>query len=294
MKKLSLHSLSYRSLSVGLLFVLSLGAANRLAGQSYISATPPAVNGVVTRCASQPVAINASLYLVYGVPWQSGATVELFAKSGSDPWPSTPVASKSSPLIPPASANSVYSYSATFGGLNPSTVTQYRARFTYTAGLSATTKETAILTVTVPSFQIKRGTDGAFVSPNPDGSAIPVSLDKGVLVKANLGSCGSDYLFIVEESNQWWDRTFANEWARWAQVSTFNPPNTEYTVNLQQLTALNSSSDGTGFFTLLGGQLSSVRSPGNPALIGQERYYRVGLQLGSGWSPTYALIKVDW
>jgi len=133
------------------------------------------------------------------------------------------------------------------------------------------------------SFKI-RDVSGNFVPPSSSGSPIQVSLSGGIVIDASASSCDPAYLIIVEESDRWWNRTFANEWNRW-----FNGRAPSH-LNLQQLTTTFSASNGTGYFSLLGGQFQSP-----PSFAGEDRFYRVGLQVGGApWNPEFALIQVGW
>ena len=141
---------------------------------------------------------------------------------------------------------------------------------------------TATTTMPTHSFIIKSAS-GAFVPPHPSGSPIKVSLGSGVIMDASASSCEPSYLIIVEESNIAWDRTLKNEWNRWFNGGAPN------NLDLQNLTTTYSISDGTGYFSLLGGNFTS------PPFQGQKRYYRIGLQAGGApWNPMFALIEVDW
>jgi hypothetical protein len=100
---------------------------------------------------------------------------------------------------------------------------------------------------------------------------------------ASDSQCETGYLIIVEESNISWDRPLQNEWNKW--FSGQAPAN----LNLQQLTTTYRQSDGTGYFSLIGGSFTSG------TFAGQERFYRIGLQTaGSPWNPQFALIQVNW
>jgi hypothetical protein len=136
-----------------------------------------------------------------------------------------------------------------------------------------------------PSFKILNSSN-VFVDPPPDGSPIPVSLSTGIVMNAAATTCETAYAVIVQESNQWWSRTMQHEWWKW--FSGQAPAN----LDLQQLTTSYSASDGTGYFSLLGGNFTSS-SP--IAFNGQPRFYRVGLAPGGGgWNPKMALIQVNW
>jgi hypothetical protein len=128
-----------------------------------------------------------------------------------------------------------------------------------------------------------RDTSGAFVVPPVDGSPIQVSLGGGITLDASGSSCETGYLVIVEEGNASWDRSGLHEMNKW--FSGQAPAN----LNLQQTVTTYGQSDGTGYFSLIGGNIASG------VLAGQTRYYRVGLQAaGAPWNPKMTLIQVNW
>jgi hypothetical protein len=133
------------------------------------------------------------------------------------------------------------------------------------------------------SFTI-RNANGVFVSPPPNGAPIQVSLSGGIIMDASSTSCETGYLVIIQESNIWWTRSNQNELdKKW--FSGQAPAN----LNLQQIVTSYSQSDGTGYFSLIGGNFTSG------PLDGQARYYRVGLQAaGAPWNPQMTLIQVNW
>lgn len=133
------------------------------------------------------------------------------------------------------------------------------------------------------SFTI-RNANGVFVPPAPNGTPIQVSLSGGIIMDASPTSCATGYLVIIQESNIWWTRSNQNELdKKW--FSGQAPSN----LNLQQVVTSYSQSDGTGFFSLMGGIFTSG------PLDGQARYYRVGIQAAGGpWNPQMALIQVNW
>lgn len=133
------------------------------------------------------------------------------------------------------------------------------------------------------SFTI-RNANGVFVSPPPNGAPIQVSLSGGIIMDASPSSCETGYLVIIQESNIWWTRSSQNELdKKW--FSGQAPAN----LNLQQIVTSYSQSDGTGYFSLIGGNFASG------PLNGQARYYRVGLQAaGAPWNPQMTLIQVNW
>jgi hypothetical protein len=136
----------------------------------------------------------------------------------------------------------------------------------------------------VPKIKI-RNAGGIFVDPPADGSAIPVSLSAGIVMDASATTCSTGYEVIVQESNAQWDRPVQHEWQKW-----FTGP-APAALNLQQLTTTYSASDGTGYFSLLGGNFTAA----TPGYAGQARYYRVGIAPAGGqWVAKQALIQVAW
>lgn len=135
-----------------------------------------------------------------------------------------------------------------------------------------------------PSFTI-RNSNGVFVSPPPNGAAIPVSLGGGIIMNASASSCETGYLVIIQESNSAWTRSGQHELdTKW--VSGQAPAN----LDLEQFTTTYSPSDGLGgYFSLMGGNISTG------SLASQARYYRIGLQTaGSPGQPLWTLIRVGW
>jgi hypothetical protein len=151
-------------------------------------------------------------------------------------------------------------------------------------GIYSGDSPTLTISDVTPTHAIKiRDTNGVFVSPPTDGSAIQVSLGGGIIVDASGSTCETGYLISVQESNVSWIRSNLNEMDKWFTGQA--PAN----INLQQTVTTYSPSDGTGYFSLLGGFFSSG------PLAGQARYYRVGIQAaGAPWNPKYGLIQVNW
>jgi hypothetical protein len=135
-----------------------------------------------------------------------------------------------------------------------------------------------------PTHDLKiRNSNGVFVGPAPNGAPIKVSLSGGIIIDASAGNCETGYLIIVQESNLYWTRSMNNEMDKWL---TGQAP---AALNLQQTVTTYSASDGTGYFSLLGGNFTTG------PLSGQQRYYRVGIQAaGAPWAPKMALIQVEW
>lgn len=134
----------------------------------------------------------------------------------------------------------------------------------------------------VHSFNVLSAS-GTYVPPNSDGSPIKVSLSTGVMLDATMSTCLPGYMLMVQESNASWNRTMLHEWGKWFEGAPGGP------LNLQQLTSQYSTSDGNGYFSLLGGTFAAGPFPG------QKRYYRIGLQAkAAAWNPLFALIEVDW
>jgi hypothetical protein len=118
--------------------------------------------------------------------------------------------------------------------------------------------------------------------PNTDGSPIMVRTYCGATVTLNAAktTCAKFFYLGVQESDLWWNRTFANEWGQWFDGS---PPDN---MDLVALTQKYSSTlyNGTGTFNLQGGTLPN----------GQNRYYRVGIVTQNPDNKSlYALIRVN-
>jgi len=148
-------------------------------------------------------------------------------------------------------------------------------------------ENSSLFTITniVPTNSFKiRNSAGVFVSPPTGGLPIQVSLSGGIIMDASATQCATGYLIIVQESDAWWNRTNLNELdKKW--ISGQPPAN----LNLQQFVTTYSQSDGTGYFSLIGGNYTS--GPFN----GQPRFYRIGLQAaGAPWNPRMTLIRVNW
>ena len=125
---------------------------------------------------------------------------------------------------------------------------------------------------------------------NVNGTAIPASgyittCISNIRINAAATSCEPSYYIGVQESNEWWSRTYEYEWGGWV---TGQAPNN---INLQGLattfgtgsryTGTNASREGT---ILIGGNLSS----------GQPRFYRVNICTGvPSWQCKTALIRVN-
>lgn len=136
----------------------------------------------------------------------------------------------------------------------------------------------------VPKIKI-RNASGVFVDPPTDGSAIPVSLTSGIVMDASATTCSTGYQVIVQESDAWWNRPLQHEWQRWFLQAPAPA------IDLQQLTTTYSASDGTGYFSLLGGNFTAS----TPGYAGKSRYYRVGIAAAGGqWVAKQALIQVAW
>jgi hypothetical protein len=133
------------------------------------------------------------------------------------------------------------------------------------------------------SFKL-RNSQGVFVSPPANGAPIVVSLNGGVTMDASATQCATGYLIIVHEANMSGVRSNQNELdTKWL---TGHPG---ASMNLQQFVTTYSQSDGTGYFSLLGANISSG------PLAGQPRFYRIGLQAaGAPWNPQVAMIRVAW
>lgn len=130
-------------------------------------------------------------------------------------------------------------------------------------------------------------------APNSNGTPYQVC---GGSIKLNAANslCESNYYIGIQESNQWWDRTYDYEWGLWFSGPAPN------NINLQQLATTysyppyfngNALRQGS---PLISGNISGVQPPGNVSLIGQPRYYRVVFATGQpNWSPKYLLINVN-
>lgn len=131
---------------------------------------------------------------------------------------------------------------------------------------------------------------GATPNFNVNGTAIPpsgyiTSCISNIRINAAATSCETDYYIGVQESDQWWSRTYAYEWGGW--VSGQAPNN----INLQGLAAtfgIGARYSGTDLsregHILIGGNLPS----------GQARYYRVSICTGNPtWQCKAALIRVN-
>lgn len=131
----------------------------------------------------------------------------------------------------------------------------------------------------VPNFTING-------SPIPnDGSPITVKIANPIIVNGSSTACATKYLIGVEESDNWWSRTYEYEWTKWFEGA---PPKN---INLQQL-ATNYSvppfwlgNDATRQGTpLFGGTFPS----------GAQRFYRVSLCTSEpSWNCKQALIRVE-
>ncbi|WMX16922.1 MULTISPECIES: T9SS type A sorting domain-containing protein [unclassified Aureispira] len=134
------------------------------------------------------------------------------------------------------------------------------------------------------------GTTPATPNFNVNGTAIPASgyintCISNIKINAASTSCETAYYIGVQESNEWWNRTFEYEWGGW--ISGQAPNN----INLQGLattfgtgaryTGTDASREGN---ILIGGNLST----------GQARFYRVSICTGTpSWQCKTALIRVD-
>jgi hypothetical protein len=258
-----------------------------------ITSVPAAAGGVVTLCPATPITISVSLFSPYGETWSPTATVELYEQPPAGTWNTQPTKVITAKIVTNQSGGgTIYNYVASFSGLVSPPGTSYRATFKYQSGFTprAMTKTTGALAVAAKSFMIRRS-DGVWVAPPADGEPTSVSLDGGARINiSSMAGCGGAVFLTVQESNQWWDRTYAHEWGQWFQQASLNLSD----IDLQFMTSMYSSQQGTGFFTLLGSNISSTRPPGPESLVGQKRYYRVGVQVGSVWAPQYGLIEVQW
>lgn len=131
----------------------------------------------------------------------------------------------------------------------------------------------------VPNFTIN-----GMPIPN-DGSPITVKIANPIIVDGSVTACATRYLIGVQESDNWWNRTYEYEWTKWFEGA---PPKN---INLQQL-ATNYSvppfwlgNDATRQGTpLFGGTFPS----------GAQRFYRVSLcTTEPSWNCKGALIRVE-
>lgn len=111
-------------------------------------------------------------------------------------------------------------------------------------------------------------------------------------VTATSTSCESKYFVAVEESDQWWNRTFANEWTQWfsgtAPLLQLQALTTVYSAPSSTPGLNNYGGTTTGAFTLSGGTLTTGPS------TGLDRYWRLTIATGEpNWQSITTLIRVD-